>query len=365
MTQFSLEFDSPPADEQPAKAVKPAADALSMEDMARLLAQHADYRVLRRLVPCLDCGPNPTAPTSAADACTVQRVLILDTETTGLSHQADKIIELAMLLVAVDTATGLPFGPVEIFEGFEDPGMPIPLVAQEITGISDDMVKGQRLDDAAVAAMVAKADLIVAHNAGFDRPFVEARFPGFAAKHWACSFADINWKAAGAASSKLSALANDQGWFYDAHRAQVDCHALLQVLSRPVGSKGDAGSTGLTQLIRAAAQPSYKVRATGSPFETKDKLKARGYRWEADAKVWACRVASEPLLEAELAWLTDEVYGHRRPQAEVEAFNALTRYSLRPGAAPSQPPAIAPAHQPPLPGPPLNGPTSSGVTQPP
>jgi DNA polymerase-3 subunit epsilon len=225
------------------------------------------------------------------------------------------------------------------------------------------MVKGQRLDDDAVAAMVAKADLIVAHNADFDRPFVEARFPAFAAKPWACSFADIDWKAAGAASSKLSALANDQGWFYDAHRAQIDCHALLQVLSQPVGS---TNNTGLSQLIHAAAQPSYKVRATGSPFETKDKLKARGYRWEAGAKVWSCRVASEPLLEAELAWLTAEVYGARRPQTEVEAFNALTRYSLRPGElASSKRQATAPPHQPPLPGPPLNGPASSGVTQPP
>ncbi len=118
MTQFSLEFDSPPAAEQPAKAAKPAADALSMEDMASLLAQHADYRVLRRLVPCLDYGANSNGAQPAGDARTVQQVLILDTETTGLSHQADKIIELAMLLVAVDTVTGRPFGPVRRIRRF-------------------------------------------------------------------------------------------------------------------------------------------------------------------------------------------------------------------------------------------------------
>lgn len=330
MTQFSLEFDSPMPSEPPiAMKAEAAPEAPSLEQMAQRLAQHADYRVLRRLVPCLDHGPDPRGAEASSNAGSVQHMLILDTETTGLSHQADKIIELAMLLVAVDTATGLPFGPVEVFEGFEDPGMPIPPVAQEITGISDGMVKGQRLDDDAVAAMVAKADLIVAHNASFDRPFVEARFPGFAAKPWACSFADIDWKAAGAGSSKLSALANDQGWFYDAHRAQVDCHALLQVLSQPVGG---SDTTGLSQLIHVAAQPSYQVRATGSPFETKDTLKARGYRWDADAKVWSCRVASEPLLEAELAWLKEAVYGNRRTQAQVEAFDGLTRYSLRGGA---------------------------------
>ncbi|EWS64362.1 DNA polymerase III PolC-type [Hydrogenophaga sp. T4] len=204
MTQFSFEFDPPKPTEPPAAAPVVAPLTLNLEQMAQLLEQHADYRVLRRLVPCVDYGPHPGNP--GVGLC----VLVLDTETTGLSHQTDKIIELAMLLVQVDTATGLPWGPVEVFEGFEDPGMPIPPAALAVTGISDDMVKGQRLDDEQVAAMVSKADLIVAHNAGFDRPFVEARFPCFAAKAWACSFMDIDWKATGSGSSKLSALANDQ-----------------------------------------------------------------------------------------------------------------------------------------------------------
>lgn len=322
MNQFSFEFDPP----QPAtpSAVAPvlASAALEPEQMAQLLETHADYCVLRRLVPCMDFGPNP------GDLGASQRVLLLDTETTGLSHPADKIIELAMLLVRVDTATGLPFGPVEVFEGFEDPGMPIPKVAQEVTGISDDMVRGQRLDDDQVAAMVAHADLIVAHNAGFDRPFVEARFPCFATKAWACSFVDIDWKAAGASSAKLSALAQDQGWFYDAHRAQVDCHALLQVLCQPVGG---SATTGLGQLIAAAAQPSFRLRATGSPFESKDKLKSRGYRWDGEARVWTCTLASQALLDAELAWLQAEVYGRRSVRPEIEALDSSVRYSERPG----------------------------------
>lgn len=324
MSQFSFDFDPPKA--PPVEAVPPLAAATAgptPEDMARLLSQHPDYRVLRRLVPTLDHGPSP-----ASHPAGVQRVLVLDTETTGLSHASDKIIELAMLLVQVDVATGQPFGPVETFEGFEDPGMPIPEVAKQVTGISDDMVRGQRLDDAQVRALVDHADLVVAHNAGFDRPFVEARFPGFAHKAWACSFADIDWKAIGAESAKLSALAQDQGWFYDAHRALVDCQALLQVLGQRVG---DDGLNGLQRLMAAAARPSFKLRATGSPFDSKDKLKARGYRWDGDAKVWYCNLGSETALADELAWLRAEVYGGRRAQVEVEALDALTRYALRPG----------------------------------
>ena len=325
MSQLSFTFDPPPESKAPPLPAS-RAPALSPEDMARQLEQHPDYRVLRRLVPVLDYGPPPVPAGTDAAVPAALRVLILDTETTGLSHESDRIIELAMLLVSVDTATGRPFGPVETFEGFEDPGMPIPEVAKQVTGITDEMVRGQRLDDARVQALIERADLVVAHNAGFDRPFVEARFPGFAHKPWACSFADIDWKAQGAESAKLGALAQDRGWFYDAHRALVDCHALLQVLASP-----QADGSGLARLIAAASRPSYKLRANGAPFEAKDLLKARGYRWDAAARVWCCNLGSDEALEAERTWLQAQVYGQRRAQAEVEALDALTRYSLRPG----------------------------------
>ncbi|KRC11145.1 DNA polymerase III subunit epsilon [Hydrogenophaga sp. Root209] len=326
MNQSSFAFDSPgPAQSVSAEPTRPS-PLSSLEKIAQRLERHPDFRVLRRLVPVTDFGPLPVASGQTIPTC--RRVLVLDTETTGLSHPADKIIELAMLLVQVDMATGLPFGPVELFEGFEDPGMPIPAVAREVTGISDDMVQGHRLDDAQVESMVLRADLIVAHNAGFDRPFVETRFPCFAAKAWACSFADIDWKAAGAGSSKLSALAQDQGWFFDAHRAQVDCHALLQVLSKKVAG---SATTGFSQLITAASLPRFKLRATGSPFESKDQLKSRGYRWDADTKVWFCTVPDAQHLDAELEWLKAQVYGRRSARVDIEALDSRVRYSARSG----------------------------------
>ena len=303
------------------KSTRKTGPALDVAAMAGLVAQHPDYRVLRRLAVhtrFAGSGPGPRAT-----------VLVLDTETTGLSHSKEKIIELALLRVAVDTATGLPVGDVSVYDGLEDPGKPIPAEVQLITGISDDMVRGQTLDEERIAAMLAGVDLVIAHNAAFDRPFCEARYPGFADLPWACSLADIDWKKEGRNSAKLEHLALHQGWFYDAHRAEMDCHALLAVLTPALPSDG---KTGLARLLGAGAAPSYRLQATLAPFDAKNTLKARGYRWDAEQRVWHTRLADETALAEECAWLKSAVYGGRPARIQVETLAATTKYSARPGA---------------------------------
>ncbi|WP_332774568.1 3'-5' exonuclease [Polaromonas sp.] len=304
----------------PASPVPAGVASQDAEGMARQLEQHPDYRVLRRLVPVQAFAHQALGP--------VARLLILDTETTGLDHGRDKIIELALLRVDVDTATGLPTGAVTVYDGLQDPGLSIPKEAREITGITDEMVKGQQLDEARIAAMLEGIDLVVAHNAGFDRPFVEARLPQFANVNWACSFADIDWKSEGRGSAKLSYLANELGWFYDAHRAEVDCHALLTVLMAELPGLGQSG---LARLLASTQTPSYRLQATGAPFDAKDLLKTRGYRWDATGKFWHTRLGSDEALQAECAWLKEAVYAGRAVRLQWERHDAKSRYSSRAG----------------------------------
>ena len=291
----------------------------SAEAMARTLEAHPDYRVLRRLVPRL-VFPAANGP--------VATLLVLDTETTGLNAARDKVVELALLRVTVDLATGQPVGAVQVYDGLEDPGMPMPPEITVITGITDDMLRGQALDEAQVLAMLEGADLVVAHNAGFDRPCVEARLPQFAALNWACSFADIDWRQEGRGSAKLTALAGELGVFYDAHRAEMDCHALLAVLMAPLPS---TGASGLLRLIQSARTPTFRLQATQAPFDAKDLLKARGYRWDGAQKVWHTRLADEAALALEFEWLKASVYGGRSSRVQVEELDAQTKYSARQG----------------------------------
>ena len=325
--QLPLGFDA--ADLPLALGVKPktrrtvatkAAAVPDAEAMAAALERHPDYRVLRRLAPVLHFERSPQGP--------VIRVLVLDTETTGLDHSRDKIIELALLRVDVDSTTGLPVGELVVYDALEDPGMSISGEIQAITGISNEMVQGQHLDEARIAAMLQGAELVIAHNAGFDRPFCEARIPAFAHMPWGCSFADIDWKKEGHGSAKLEYLAMEKGWFYDAHRAEMDCHALLAVLSEKLPTSGQSG---LAKIIVASRLPSYRLQATNAPFEAKDVLKARAYRWNPEQKVWHTRLDDEAQLTAELEWLRAAVYGGRAARVQVEKTDANVKYSSRAG----------------------------------
>lgn len=319
-----------PAPAQPAPPVAPVvaahpvpAPSGDLEALATTLAAHPDYRVLRRLQPRLEW------PTTAG-AQTLQ-LLVLDTETTGLDHGRDRIIELAMLRLAWNPVTGLPEGPVRVFDQLEDPGFPIPEDAKRITGISDADVAGQRLDEALVAEFLQGVDWVIAHNAGFDRPFAERRIPAFAALNWGCSFADLDWKKFDESSAKLESLALSLGLFYDAHRAETDCHALLRVLLEPRAQAG--GANALSLLLQQAQAPSYRLQATGAPFDAKDALKARNYRWNAEQKVWGTTVSGDEALAQECRWLRDEVYRSRTASVHVEDMDASVKYSHRSGHA--------------------------------
>jgi len=318
------------------------------ETLAVALEAHPDYRVLRRL--------DVAREWPALRGSDVSQAVVLDTETTGLDSSTDKIIELALVKFEYSRSSGEVGRVLGVYDGLEDPGVPIPPESTAVHGITDAMVEGQRLDESAIEALLDGVGLVIAHNAGFDRPFVERRLPGFASLAWGCSLREVPWESFGIGSAKLEYIAYRYGFFFDAHRAEIDCRALLEVLRRPlpdlageradaqtllpgldggavpgaVGQRGSAGETALKVLLESAREPSLRVWATGSPFETKDVLRVRGYRWEADRKVWYRDLGAAD-REAELAWLKETVYGGKSAGVEVETFDARVRYSERQG----------------------------------
>jgi len=89
--------------------------------------------------------------------------------------------------------------------------------------------------------------------------------------------------------------------------------------------------TALLALLETLNQAQQKVYALGSPFETKDMLKARGYRWSAELRCWSRVVSGDAALKEELSWLKHRVYGERSARVEVESLGGKVRYSTREG----------------------------------
>lgn len=294
-------------------------DQVELESAARVLEASAEYRVLRRLQPADDFGVAPPGP--------LERAVVLDVETTGTDIANDHVIELGMVAFDYEPATGSIVRVTGVYDSLEDPGVPIPPETTAIHGITDDMVAGHRIDDAAVARFVSGARWVVAHNAAFDRPFMERRLPFFEALPWLCSLSEVPWAREGFSGRKLEYLANQSGFFYEGHRSEVDCRALLEVLRRPLPK---SGGTAWKVLLDSGAKASYRIWALDSPFETKDLLKARGYRWEAGRRCWY-RTLDREGAAAEAPWLKENVYGGRSREVEVEVLDALARYSSRPG----------------------------------
>ena len=296
-------------------------DDREAEALALRLEAHPDYRVLRRL--------DLTHLGEALAGGRIAQAVVLDTETTGMDAEKDKVIELGLVKFEYDRESGAVGRVLAVYDGLEDPGRPIPPESTAVHHITDEMVVGQRLDEAAIERMLDGVGVVIAHNAGFDRPFVEQRLPSFAALPWACSLRDVPWDALGLGGAKLEYLAYRYGFFFEGHRAEIDCRALLEVLRRPVPGQAEP-IRAMQLLLESARAPSLRVWATGSPFESKDLLKARGYRWESEKRVWYRDVGGTE-REAELAWLKEQVYGGKSASVEVETFDARLRWSGRAG----------------------------------
>jgi DNA polymerase-3 subunit epsilon len=302
---------------------------LSSQDIATLadsLAQHPDYRVLRRLVPRHSFLP--TVPGQV-----LQKAVVLDTETTGLSAQDDQVIELGMIAFEFDPVAGTVHRILQVFDELEDPGRPIPTETIQIHHITDEMVRGKRINDAEVEKILADASVIIAHNAAFDRPFVENRWPFFEKKQWVCSIKDIDWKSEGVGSAKLEYLLQTQGIFYEAHRAETDCWALLELLNAVLPQSQQPA---LLSLLESLNQSQVRLYATGAPFDSKDFLKARGYRWAPEIKCWHRQLGGEKALQEELSWLKNKVYQGRRATVDIETLGGLVRHSARQGQKTTQ-----------------------------
>lgn len=315
----------------------PRIDDASADYWSKQLETSNDYRVLRRLprVAQYNALAEP-APES------IRHALFVDAETTGLNPLNDEIIEFAALPFTFDAVTGA-IHDVQLgsaYVGYQQPKVPISAEITEITGITNEMVAGHDLDTIKIEALGAQADLIIAHNADFDRKLTERIDPIFTHRAWGCSYRELQWKQYGGFGGSLDAiLAGACATFYNAHRALDDCkagiHALATARRFPQRETDmPVPRTAFQDLLDSVRAGVFRVWALDSDYTTKDRLKARGFRWSDGAlgqpKSWYRDMKNQDDVSFERTWLREHIY-RGLDRARVDRISARDLYSVREG----------------------------------
>lgn len=223
----------------------------------------------------------------------MDRVLIIDTETTGLKPEDGAVlIEVGAILF-----------DVELREVIAQLSFLMPAeenAAEHVNRISPELTtRGVPLVPAMVTAfkeMVSQSDFAVAHNAGFDSQW----FAESLGLKWICTMDDVKWpKNTKRGRPSVMSLALDYGVpVWSAHRALTDCIYLAEIMKR---------EPRLRSLLVEALEP-QKVFVSKLPYERRQECKDAGFIWnQVVPKAWAKKMrASEaealpfPVVETEI-----------------------------------------------------------------
>lgn len=220
-------------------------------------------------------------PEPAAAARMPQRLLILDTETTGLTPERHQCIEVGAILF--DVASRSVLSQLSFLLPCErNPAEMVNGIAAAVTRLDQPLETALRL----LEELVASADAVVAHNAAFDRQWFGIGGLPAIERPWICSMEDIRWPEERRLRSTPSVrdLALAYGVpVWAAHRALTDCIYLAQVFER---------CTDLELLLQQAIEPRLLYRAVLA-YSERHLAKAAGFRWNQPLPgAWSRRLSA-------------------------------------------------------------------------
>ena len=206
-------------------------------------------------------------------------VLGIDLETTGFVPGTDRITELGAVLWDTQEKT-----PLRLFCRTVQTSVELTPEIQRITGIKPHMVQaphaipiGQALYE--LHDLAEHADYYVAHNAPFDRSFIEHaaahfQFP-LKALPWIDTITDVPYPDS-ISTRRLGYLAAEHGFLIPfAHRALFDVMAMLKVLSL----------YDFAEVVKLQASPTLTIYGRHG-YENNATAKEHGFKWDAESKQW-------------------------------------------------------------------------------
>lgn len=188
---------------------------------------------------------------------------VLDTETTGINKQRDKLVEISLIV----------FKPFEykyhkVLDALINPGIPIPATASKIHGITDAMVKQEKdIKDLFPDVIKLISDYpLIAHNAAFDMTFLNVisdylkiPFENDNMVFDSLILARETWKDT---RHNLDDLAVFLGldWNGKHHRSIIDCQMTIKIFERALKEKNINEFSELVDICKAKPISKYKVK---------------------------------------------------------------------------------------------------------
>jgi DNA polymerase III subunit epsilon len=291
----------------------------SLEHMARTLADSGQYRIMRRLASQTEYHSADNIPKLVA--------AIVDVETTGTNPDRDKIIELGICSFEYDRHDGRIYKVLGSLEWFEDPGFSIPPEITNITGITDEMVAGHRIDDRAVNDLLGRVVLVIA----ITPPSIVASWKnGFPPSPPSIGRAVVPISI-GSPRTTVPRRLNSWPMRSVSSMTDIGPRFFWQPSICLPNRSPKTGRLALQALLEKARLPIWRLWARDSAIETKDLLKNGGYAWSpgefARPRCWY-RDVSDADKAAEVTWLRANVI---EPDQAVSALRitARDRYSDR------------------------------------
>jgi DNA polymerase-3 subunit epsilon len=120
------------------------------------------------------------------------------------------------------------------------------------------------------------------------------------------------------------------GYFINAHRALDDAEGVLGLL---LGNFPVTNTPIFKTLLEKSEELTSRICAIGAPFDKKDILKLRGYRWN-DGSVSGCKGwwtdVPQHSEQEELSFLGSEIYPNGNTKSvDINRIDAYERFSVR------------------------------------
>lgn len=219
--------------------------------------------------------------------------VVLDVETTDLKPENGDLIQVSLLPFYFDGKTGEVTAISKPITRLQQPNKPLSDITKEITGFQNKDLEGQSIDWKKLKKILAKAKVVIAHNAKFDYKWID-KYITMPKVAWCCSMADVDWSDICRASVSLEVLAAWSGFYYGSHKADMDVMVTFHMLRE---------TNKLANLILDGMKDSVRLYAVNTPYDRKDELKRRNYKWDRSGKCWYIDCLDSDQISTETSWL--------------------------------------------------------------